>query len=84
MSYLRVDEPSRGINVSDVVAKLMVARIVPIAGFAPKHQLFFSSLNAFGTSSDAPTRNTISNKSITTTLGVSNPYFEPELFGSEA
>lgn len=82
MAYLRIEKPSGGIDVSDIIAKLVVARVVPISGFTAKHQLFFFRLKALCTSGDTTTRNTISDESITTILSV-NDFLFP-IFGNES
>jgi len=64
VTYLRIYEPGCSINIANVVAKLMVAGIIPISSLAAEHLLLFLRFNALCTRRDTTSGDSVLDEGI--------------------
>lgn len=70
IAYLSVDNPCSNVNVANIIAELMVARIVPVSCLSTKHLSLLLRFDTLSTSGNATTGNTIADETIIVTTTV--------------
>lgn len=67
---LCIDDPSGLVHISNIIAELVITRVIPISRFSTKDRLLLFTLDSFCSSGDASTWNASTNETVVVTATI--------------